>query len=82
MPNSPAAPSTGGPAWTVVSQKEATSMNAAGQLVAGVQIYFQVTDSGVQQSVFVPYPEYTPDRVREIINARVANIVAIHNLGG
>ena len=69
------------PTWTIAYQRESTQQLAGGGLTTGVQIGF-TTAEGVTQSVFVPYDKYTPDYVRQVIQARVDNITAVHNLQG
>ncbi|HXG40212.1 MAG TPA: hypothetical protein VNJ28_04645 [Candidatus Limnocylindrales bacterium] len=69
------------PRWTVVSQTETVDQDAGGSFVPGVRVVVR-TRAGDQVSVFVPLAEYRPDRVRELIEARVATLEAVRGLEG
>lgn len=73
--------STGGPAWRVTAQQETTMPGASGTFTRGLQVFF-VTGSGVTASVFVPELQYSPDKVRELIAQKVANLAEVDSLTG
>lgn len=77
-PNAPV-PATQAPTWRVTGQFPTTRPTAGGRLVAGVTVQF-VTGSGVSGSVFVPEAMYTPERVKQLIAAKVAPIEAVSSL--
>lgn len=80
MPQTGSAPTSA--RWTIAYQRETTQQAPQGGFVQGVQIGFTTTRDGVTQSVFVPYNQYTPDRIKQIINSRVDTIEAVHSLQG
>lgn len=69
------------PLWTVTSQQETVDLASNGNYVAGTRITFR-TRSGALGAVFVPTAEYTPDSVRRLLQARAADMEAVHNMTG
>ncbi len=74
-------PAPNPPRWTVVSQTETVDQDAGGAFVPGVRVTVR-TAAGDQASVFVPLTDYRPERVRELIEARVATLEAVRGLTG
>lgn len=74
----PNAPMTG---WQVVSQEETFDRDASGRVVAGVRIYYQLTD-GPAGSVFVPRNLYNEVNARAAVAAAAAQMAAVHKLSG
>jgi hypothetical protein len=72
-------PAVGG--WAVTAQQESTELASNGQFVKGMSVFFQ-TGSGVAGSVFVPDMLYTPDYVRDAINAKAQQLDIIAGLSG
>ena len=67
--------------WTVVGQAETTQLGPDHKAVAGMTVRFKL-DSGTVASVFVPWDQYTAEKVKEAIGARVAHIAGIEGLTG
>lgn len=67
--------------WKVTNQAPATALGADGRAQTGMRVYFQ-TGKGIVADVFVPWADYNPDRVRELVLARVALIDGVHSLSG
>lgn len=65
--------------WHVVSQVQRQTFGAGGQLQTVMAVTFQ-TNHGVRGTVDVPLAMFTPDHVRDLIDAYVANIDGVHNL--
>jgi hypothetical protein len=68
-------------AWHVTGQNEQTQVEAGGNPVRGVQVYYQ-TAAGHTGSVFVPYAQYTTDNVRSLIGTAAAQMDAVGMLTG
>lgn len=75
MPN---APMTG---WSVVDQQETFDRDPSGQVVAGVRVYFQLTD-GPSGSVFISRSRYNEVNARAAVAAAAAQMAAVHQLSG
>lgn len=76
--SAPGIPPVGG--FTVTGQKQTTQLPAgASQFIPGVEITF-LTGYGVTASVFVPYNQYTPANVQQLIQQRVDQLDAVSAL--
>ena len=75
------APETSPPAWTVTQQIETTDVGPAGGYVAGVRVTFRTAEN-VTGSVFIPEPDYTPDRVKAAIERKAAILSTVAGLEG
>lgn len=69
------------PLWTVTSQQESVDLASNGTYVQGTRITFR-TRSGAMGSVFVAPGDYTPERVRALLQARAADMEAVHLMSG
>lgn len=58
-----------------------TWLGADGKAVTGMRVSFK-TGKGVIADINVPWPDYHPDKVRELIAARVSLLDGVHNLKG
>lgn len=67
--------------WNVTGQQEGLGRNGNGPFEPGITITFELSN-GAHGQVFVPIAQYSPDNVRAIIAAKVATMVAVHNLSG
>jgi hypothetical protein len=67
--------------WKVTNQTPATALGPDAKAQTGMRVYF-TTGKGVSADVFVPWADYTPDKVRELVAARVALIDSVHTLAG
>jgi hypothetical protein len=65
--------------YAVTGQRHTTVINDSGQLTQVMEVTFKTT-SGVVAHVDVPLTQYNQATVREMIEAYVANINAVHNL--
>lgn len=70
-----------GAGWTVTGQMEVTAPDSTGRYVQGVKISF-TTFEGLSGTVFVPDAQYNTASVAAAIGARVAQMRAVHGLGG
>lgn len=66
--------------FQVTAQRQTNSVDAQGAVVPVMVVSFQVLPSGVTGSVDVPIAAYNADTVRSMIEARVAQIEAVHQL--
>lgn len=66
--------------WTVTGQTETTGLDANNQYVPGMKVNFR-TGSGATASVFVPWNQYTKERVQQIVGARAAAIEDVAGMG-
>lgn len=69
------------PLWEIVSQQETVDLVPGGSYLTGTRITFK-TRSGAVGSVFVAQADYTPAKVRAIIQSRAADMEAVHNMTG
>lgn len=72
------------PGWAVEGQRPSSEIDAAtNHVVKGMEIMF-VTPLGNHGSVFVDQQTYGrgPEAVKPLVSAAVANMDAIHSLGG
>ena len=69
------------PLWTVTSQQETVDLAGNGAYVNGTRVSFR-TRSGAQGSVFVPTGDYTPGRVKALLDQRAGDMEAVHNMTG
>lgn len=67
--------------WSVTGTAETTDVDATGKFVKGILVSFHTT-GGHDGSVFLPVDQATPDRVRAVIEARVAQLDDITALTG
>jgi hypothetical protein len=65
--------------WHVTSQRKTTEITSGGRFQDVMEIHF-ATDSGTDGYVRIPTAKFTPDHVREAIDAQVAVIDAVHKL--
>lgn len=66
--------------WQVTGQRQTQQLLPGSQnFVQGVEVTF-ITGYGVTASVFVPYTQFTPASVQQMIAARVAQLDAISSL--
>ncbi|MGH3180330.1 MAG: hypothetical protein ACRDOE_00245 [Streptosporangiaceae bacterium] len=68
-------------AWRITAQREVNRLNASGQYVSGVLLTFQ-TAGGLIGTAFVPDAQYTAERVKNLVNDRVAAMEAVQGLQG
>jgi hypothetical protein len=64
--------------WTVTNQRQTRAM-LDGVFQDAMEVTFKTGDNHIG-SVLVPASKYTPDNVRQAIDARVAQITAINQL--
>lgn len=68
--------------WKVTAQRQTSQILPGSNLpVQGVDVTF-VTGHGVTSSVFVPYAQYTPDYVGQLIGPRAALLDSVSTLSG
>jgi hypothetical protein len=65
--------------WHVVSQRQTSDITADGRFVQVMEVTVE-TASGTTFSIRVPEAAYDEDSVRQLIEARVAQILAVENL--
>lgn len=66
--------------YTVTTQRQSQTLDAQGQVQPVMVVTFQTVPEGVVGSIDVPLAQYNEDTVRSLIEARVAQIRAVHNL--
>lgn len=66
-------------AWKVTNQRQTTALSSGGTFQDVMEVTFQTT-SGTVGSVRIPVNQYSPDAVKTAIDARVAQIDAVHAL--
>ena len=67
--------------WKVLHQDPTTGQDAKGHYVQGQRIYIQ-TGMGHSGSLFVPYPDYSADKVRGIIASLAMRLDSVGGLTG
>lgn len=65
--------------WKVTGQRQTTSLSSGGTFATVMEVTFTTT-SGVTGNITVPLSQYNPENVATLINARVAQIDAVHAL--
>jgi len=65
--------------WKVTNQRQTTMQTTGGQWVDAMRIEFETT-AGVSGHLEVPLNQYGAAHVRELLNARTAQIDEIHDL--
>ena len=68
-----------GSGWKVTGQQEGVQVDATGHVVTGVTVSF-LTGHGVTGTVFLPDAQYTPDNVRNAVQAKSAILDAVTGL--
>lgn len=66
--------------YQVTAQRQSQTLDAQGQVQQVMVVTFQTVPEGVIGSIDVPLAQYTEDAVRSLIEARVAQIRAVHSL--
>lgn len=66
--------------FQVTAQRQTSTVDAQGNVVPVMAVSFTTYPSGVTGSVDVPLAQYDADTVRSMIEARVAQIEAVHSL--
>jgi basic membrane lipoprotein Med (substrate-binding protein (PBP1-ABC) superfamily) len=64
--------------WQVVSQRQSSQL-VNGQFTEVMVVTFRTSD-GVTGDVSVPLSQYSADNVKQLIDARVQKIAAVHSL--
>lgn len=65
--------------YTIIDQRQTTSLSPAGRFIDVVEVTFQTRDGDVG-TVTVPLGEHTAENIRQVVGARAAAFIAIHNL--
>lgn len=65
--------------WSVTAQRQTTDLSPDGRFVDVIEVTF-LTDGGTAGTVRVPERQYSPERVRELIQQRVDTITAVESL--
>lgn len=68
--------------YTVTRQEQTTGRLPDGSLGDVVRVHYMLTDHDASGHVDVPVREYTVARVRELLAERLAEHVAVAQLGG
>lgn len=66
--------------YTVTGQRQSQTLDAQGQVQQVMVVTFQTVPEGVVASLDVPLAQFNEDTVRSLIEARVAQIRAVHAL--
>jgi len=69
------------PLYEVTGQSETIDLVPSGSYLNGVRVTFR-TRSGANGSVFVPWSEYSPERVTAMLQARAEAMEAVHSSTG
>lgn len=77
MTMSPKSPVT----WTVTTQTEGSQRMGDGTFAAGVAVGFRLS-SGQSGTVFLPHNLYTPENVKDAIQARAELLQRVAGLSG
>lgn len=67
--------------WRVESQRQVTQLDGRGLPYVAWEVNY-VTRSGARGSVICPADRYTPDHVRNLIDAEVLNVETVATLEG
>lgn len=73
-------PTPRAPRGHVISQVETQGQDASGRFVDGVRVTGMLDDSGVTFSVFVPAAQFTPANVAAALEAKAAQVAAVHGI--
>jgi hypothetical protein len=65
--------------WHVTNQRQTTALSSGGTFQDVMEVTFETT-SGTTGSVRIPVATYSAQAVSDAINARVAQIDAVHSL--
>ena len=65
--------------WQVVGQRQTSDITASGQFREVMEVTVEVR-GGTAFTIKVPLEQYTEDHVRQLIEARVEQVVAVDNL--
>lgn len=66
--------------WTITYQRQKNALTGGGRFAQVMEIGFTVQPSGVDASIDVPLAQYNAENVKNLIDAYVAHIDAVHNL--
>lgn len=67
------------PSWSVISQRPTTGQNASGQYVQGQEVRIR-TGNGHEGTVFVPYDQYAPEKIKPILASLALRLDSIGSL--
>lgn len=70
-----------GTGWRITGQAEEAKLGPDNRMVVGVTVYFE-TQYGVPGSIWLAYPGYTIDTVREAITSRATDLDSVHTMTG
>lgn len=65
--------------WQVVTQRQTSDITPDGRFIEVMEVVVQL-DSGTTITERIPIDQYTPDVVRERIEARVDAVIEVENL--
>lgn len=66
--------------YTISAQRQSQTLDAQGQVQQVMVVSFQTIPEGVVGSIDVPLAQYNENTVRSLVEARVAQIRAVHSL--
>lgn len=66
--------------WRVGPQRQTDVLSPQGNFVTSMEVSFEVLPEGITGQVTVPLNVYTPEYVRDLIQARVDAIKAVQAL--
>lgn len=66
--------------YTITAQRQSQTLDAQGQVSQVMVVTFQTVPEGVVGSIDVPLAQYNENTVRSLVEARVAQIRAVHSL--
>ncbi len=66
--------------FKVTSQRPSQDLTAAGVFVDTVEVTYETIPTGIPGTETFPKSEYTPEHVAEVLTARAAVLLAVHNL--
>lgn len=66
--------------WRVTGQRQSSTLDGNGQFRDVMEVSFETLPEGTAGKVSLPLNTYNEETVRDMIDARVAIMQAVHNL--
>ena len=66
--------------FRIVDQRQTTDLTSSGQFRDVMEVSFETIPYDLPGTMLVPLNQYNPESVAQLVSARAASMIAVHNL--